>query len=74
MIEAIFSGIGWICLYLWYRDRKKVEKIKNEQYAGEFSAAGKVLLLNLIAGTGAIVMFGIVIFTLVIWIYKTVAS
>jgi hypothetical protein len=74
IIEGILSFIGWVCLNLWYRDGEKVEKIKNEKYAGEFSAAGKIIILNFIAGTGAIVMFGIVIFFLVTWIYRSIAN
>jgi hypothetical protein len=64
IIEFIFSFIGWVCLLVWYRDRKKVERVKNEKYAGEFRAAGRVLILNLIAGVGAIAMFGMVIYLL----------
>jgi len=74
LIEIIFSGIGWVCLYVWHRDRKKIEKIKNEEYAGEYSSAGRVMILNLIAGVGAITMFGIVIFFLFAWIYKSITN
>jgi hypothetical protein len=74
IIEALFSCIGWVCLRVWYRDRKKIEKIKNERYGGEYSSAGGVMILNLIAGVGAIAMFGIVIFFLVAWIYKAITS
>jgi len=68
--EIIFSGIGWLCLYVWYRNRKKMEEIKNKEYAGAYSAAGRVMILNLIAGAGAIAMFGMVIFFLIIFIYR----
>jgi hypothetical protein len=74
VIEFIFSFIGWAFLYVWYRDRKKIEDIKNEKYAGRFSAAGRVLILNLIAGAGAIAMFGIVIFVLVNWVYRSIVN
>jgi hypothetical protein len=60
--EIIVSFIGWVCLYVWYRDSKKVEEVKKEQYAGSFNAAGGVLILNFIAATGAMVISGILIF------------
>jgi hypothetical protein len=71
IIEFVFSAFGWACLSIWYRDRKKIEKIKEEKYAGQYSGAGKVFFLNAIAGIGAIAMFGIVIFLLISWIYKS---
>lgn len=74
LVEIILSGFGWICLHIWYRDRKKAEKIKNEEYAGEYSAAGKIIILNAIAGIGAITMFGIVILMLAIWIYRSITN
>jgi hypothetical protein len=73
LVEIVFTGIGWLCLYVWYRNRKKMEEIKNKEYAGEYSSVGRVMILNLIAGIGAVVMFGIVISFLVIWIYKAIA-
>ncbi|MCD9016617.1 hypothetical protein [Parachryseolinea silvisoli] len=74
LMEIIFTGVGWACLHVWYRDRKKVEEIKNEEYAGEYSSVGRVMVLNLIAGIGALTMFGMVIFLLVTWIYEAVAN
>lgn len=74
LTEGILSGIGWVCLYIWHRDRKKIEKIKNEEYAGQYSYAGRVMILNLIAGIGAVAMFGIAIFVLVAWVYRSVTS
>lgn len=74
VIELIFSGIGWICLYVWYRNRKKMEDIKNKKYAGEYSSVGRIVMLNLIAGVGAIVMFGNVLFFLGFWIYKAITK
>lgn len=74
IIEVAFSAIGWICLSVWYRDRKKIEKIKEAKYAGHYSGAGRVFVLNLIAGIGAIIMFGVVIAVLVSWTYKLIAN
>jgi hypothetical protein len=72
--DIILSSIGWVYLYAWYRDKKKIEKIKDEKYAGRFSTAGRVLILNLIAGAGAIAMFGVAITILVMWIYQSIAK
>jgi hypothetical protein len=74
VIEIIFAGIGWVCLYVWYRDRKKVEEIKNEKYTGDYSSVGRVMILNLIAGVGAIACFGMVILSLAAWIYKSIIN
>ena len=70
IIELIFSAIGWFCLLIWYRDRKKIEKIRDEKYAGQFSGAGRVFTLNFIAGVGAITMFTLVIVFLIKWTYN----
>jgi hypothetical protein len=74
IMEVILSGIGWICLHVWYRDRKKVEKIKNEKYAGMYGAAGRVMILNLIAGIGALATFALMIALLVGWIYDAITK
>ena len=74
VIELIFSGIGWICLSVWYRNRKKMEEIKDREYAGDYSSVGRVMVLNLIAGAGAICMFGMVIFSIGHWIYKAITN
>lgn len=74
VFELIFSAIGWICLVIWYRDRKKIEKIKEEKYAGQYSGAGRVFILNFIAGLGAIAMFGIVIVILVLWVSRSITN
>lgn len=71
VIEVIFSGIGWICLYAWYRNRKKMEEIKNKKYGGQYSSAGLVMILNFIAGVGAVSMLVLIIFFLIMWITKT---
>lgn len=74
VFELIFSAIGWICLIIWYRDRKKIKQIKEEKYEGQYSGAGRVFILNLISGVGAIAMFGIVIVSLVVWIYRSITN
>ena len=74
VIEIIFAGIGWLCLLVWYRNKKKMEAIKNEKYAGEYSSVGRVMILNLIAGVGAVTMFGIVVFSIGYWIYKSITN
>jgi hypothetical protein len=73
-IEVVYSAIGWFCLLIRHRDRKKIEKIKNKEYAGEFGSAGRIFILNFIAGVGAIAMFGIAITFFVLWIYKSTVN
>jgi hypothetical protein len=74
VFELIFSGIGWLCLYVRYRNKKKMEEIKVRKYAGEYSAVGRIMILNLIAGIGAISCFGIVVSALFYWIYKAIEN
>lgn len=74
VIDLIFAAIGWICLLIWYRDRKKIQKIRDEKYAGQYGGAGKVFILNLIAGVGAITMFGLVILVIIWAIYKAIGN
>ena len=57
-----------------YRDRKKVKKILDEKYAGLYSGAAGVFLLNAVAAIGAIAMFGMVIYVIVMSIYRTNAN
>ena len=73
-IEIILAGIGWLCLFIWYRDKKKVKEIRDKKYAGAYSAVPGILILNLIAGIGAITMFSIVIYFLGVWIYRAIVS
>lgn len=73
-IEIILTGIGWLCLFIWYRDKKKVREIRDKKYAGEYSSVPVILILNLAAGLGAITMFSIVILFLVTWIYRAIAN
>ncbi|HEY3406256.1 MAG TPA: hypothetical protein VGK59_22870 [Ohtaekwangia sp.] len=74
IVEIVLAALGWVCLFVWYRNRKKMEEIKNKEYAGEYSAAGKVFILNFIAGAGAISMFGMVIFFLVVFAYRAITN
>ena len=69
-IDIIISGIGFLCLFVWYRNRKKVEQIKNEKYAGSYGAAGRIMILNFIAGAGAICLFVFLIFSIATWMYR----
>lgn len=73
-MEFISAGIAWICLHVWYRDRKKVEKILNKKYDGQYSVAGGIMFLNLIAAVGALTMFGLLIFVLVDWIHDAITK
>ncbi|MBS1507421.1 MAG: hypothetical protein JSS79_12310 [Bacteroidetes bacterium] len=70
--DIICAGIGWICLFVWYRDLDKMEDVKNKEYAGQYSYVGRVMILNFIAGVGAIMMFGFALLVLVMWIYRSI--
>ena len=41
-----------------------MEEIKNKEYAGEYSSVGRVMMLNLIAGAGALLLLANLIFLL----------
>lgn len=73
-IEIILTGIGWLCLFIWYRDKRKVKEIRDKKYAGEYSAVPRILILHLIAGIGAITMFSVVIYFLGVWIYRAIVN
>lgn len=74
LVELILSGLGWLCLMIWYRDRKKVKEIRDKKYAGDYSAVVRILALNVLAGTGAVVMIGAVIFVMVVGLYRIFAE
>ena len=59
--NLIFSGVGRLYLLIRYRDFELIKKIKDEKYAGYYSIAGRVVVLNIIAGLGALVVFALLI-------------
>ena len=73
-LELLLSGLGWLCLIIWYRDRKKVKEIRDKKYAGDYSAVVRILALNALAGTGAVVMIGAAIFVMVVGLYRIFAE
>lgn len=74
IMQVVFAGIGWLCLYAWYWDQKKVSCVVTEKYYGSYSGAGKVLILNFVAGTGAAAMIGMVLYVLFRWIYQSITG
>jgi hypothetical protein len=72
--EIVLAGLGWLCLFVRYRNRKKMEEIKNKKYAGEYSAVGHIMILDLIAGLGATALFGMLVALLGLWLYKAVVA
>lgn len=74
LAELFFAAVGRLCLLIWYRDIAKVEKIKNERYAGLYSGAGRVFVLNFVAGVGAVVMLSAAMYFLFSWIYKSITN
>ena len=68
IFEGIFNLIGRAWLYVRYRDTAKVEKILHKEYHGLFSIAGRIYVLNFIAGVGALslsVLLIMAIFTMI---------
>lgn len=70
LVDVFIAGIGWLCLWVWYRNRKKVQQVRDEQFAGSYGAAGRIFILNLIAGAGAVTMIGIIIALVIHWVYE----
>jgi hypothetical protein len=56
--ETIFSLVGQVCLYGWYRDSDKIEKIKVEKYHRQFSVAGWIFATNFFIGLCVLLLFG----------------
>ena len=70
--QWVLSGIGWICLWVRYRDLDRMEEVKDKEYAGEYSSAGCVMILNFIAGLGALFLSGMLVAFLVVWVYRAI--
>lgn len=56
IVDIFFSFIGRMYLYLRYRDSEKVNKVKEERYAGHFRYVGRIVILNIVA-----VLFGLIL-------------
>lgn len=41
IMQVVFAGIGWLCLYAWYWDQKKVSRVVTEKYYGSYSWSRK---------------------------------
>jgi len=51
--EFFFSLFGRIVLFIMYRNVDKMRKVRDAEYAGYYSGAGRVYLLNAVAFIGA---------------------
>lgn len=60
--ELLFSLLGRIALFLMYRDVGKMRQLRDSEYNGQYSNAGRVYILNAFAFTGAVL---IILFLLV---------
>ena len=70
--QWVLAGIGWICLWIWYRDRSKMEEVRDKKYAGEYKAVGYVMILNFIAAVGALFLSVMLIAFLVATIFRAI--
>ena len=71
--ELMLAGIGWLCLWIWYRDRKMMEQVRDKKYAGEYKAAGYVMILNFIAAVGALFLSVMLVAFIVACVYRSIA-
>jgi hypothetical protein len=58
LVEVIFALAGRCYLHLRYRDRETIQRIKEEKYLGEFSNAGRIVLINIFAGLFGLLLVG----------------
>lgn len=66
--------IGRIYLTLKYKNWHLVRKVRDEEYEGHFSNAGKVIFLRMIGLTGAIVFTIILIMMIILFIWKLITQ
>lgn len=59
--DLILGGVGWICLFLRYRDLEKMEEIKNNKHSGSYSNAGGTFLMNAFIILMIILIFGLIV-------------
>lgn len=74
VVELILAAIGWACLLIRYGRIDRVQKVLDEKYAGSAAAAARIFILNVFAGTGAVVMIIAVIYVIVFWIINSVTN
>lgn len=60
--ELLLSLLGRITLFLMHRDVEKMRLLRDSEYNGQYSNAGRVYILNAVAFTGAVL---IILFLLV---------
>lgn len=72
--EIILTAIGWACLLIRYRRIDRVKEILDEKYAGSAAAMVRIFFLNVVAGTGAVVMIIAVMWVIGFWIVKSIAN
>lgn len=74
IVELVLAAIGWACLLIRYGRIERVQKILDEKYAGSAAAAARIFILNVFAGTGAVVMIIAVIYVIVFWIINSITN
>ncbi len=61
----VFASIGFLYLYLRYRNRIRVRRILIKEYDTSYTNAGQVVVLNTVAAIGILLVVGLIIATLV---------
>ena len=56
LFEPIATAIGWLCLWIWHRDIKKVKQVRDDEFDGSYVAVTKWILMNIIAAIGTVVL------------------
>lgn len=56
---AIFSAIGFLYLYLRYRNQMKMRRALVKEYESSYANAGQVVVLNTVAAIGILLVVGL---------------
>ena len=66
----IFTAIGWVYLFVKFRNFEKMKKEVREQHKGKYSNAGKMVGLNVLVAAG----IGVIVAIWVLGIYWIINS
>jgi hypothetical protein len=57
----LFASIGFLYLYLRYRNRVRVRRVLIKEYESSYTNAGHVVVLNTVAAIGILLVLGLLI-------------
>ena len=64
IFDFVFSAIGWLFLWVKFRNKKKIEIALINEYNGKYKLAGKAIMLNSVGITLGILIGGFLIVVL----------